>query len=144
MAARRSRLTPKVQEAIITSLKCGASYTGACAAAGIPRDTGLEWLARGEGRDKRPPTPQFKAFAEACREAEGVAEDDAIKIVRVAMRKNWQAAAWYLERVHAERYGNRIKQEHTFEKVDLTKLSTAELEKIASGDFTPIAGAGTA
>lgn len=134
------RLTPKVWEAITLSLKCGASITAAAAAAGVPGDTVREWIARGEGRDKRAATPQLREFAAAVRDAQGVAEDHAVKVVRKAMEKSWQAAAWFLERVHKDRYGQSIKQDVTLAQVDMSKLTDEELEKIESGDFSPLAG----
>lgn len=64
--ARRGRpslLTPRLQAAIVASVKAGAFYGHAAEAAGISRNTFFEWMARGEGRDGRPSTPEFADFA---------------------------------------------------------------------------------
>lgn len=46
-------------------------------------------------------------FAERIRRSVLVAELDPLNAIRQSARTNWRAAAWYLERVHPQRYARR-------------------------------------
>ncbi len=46
--------------------------------------------------------------AGACIETAAEAELDAVHGIRGAWLTHWQAAAWYLERSHPERWGRRV------------------------------------
>ncbi len=46
-------------------------------------------------------------FAERIRKSTLLAELDPLNAIRQSARTNWRAAAWYLERVHPQRYARR-------------------------------------
>jgi len=74
---------------IILLLQGGASLRSAAQISGIPLRTLQEWIARGEGRSRKPATPKLKAFAKGVRKAQ--AEARASAEVRVHER---QPATW--------------------------------------------------
>lgn len=47
----------------------------------------------------------YLAFLETIKEAEAIAEMKALNAITKASLKQWQAAAWYLERKHRDRWG---------------------------------------
>ena len=116
-------LTPAIQKAICDAVAVGVPLYRAAHLAEISEHTVLEWMRRGEGRDDRPPTPEYVAFAQAVRKAR--AQDQARRIARinkagqggdVSYRRTvthkdgsqiveerfcepaWTADAWHLER----------------------------------------------
>jgi hypothetical protein len=102
---RRPELTPKVASAIVDVVRKGAGRGAAAAAAGVPERTLLRWLERGEAD----PTSECGALLLRVQAAEAETELKALKIVWQASEKSWQAAAWFLERTHQDRYAIRQK-----------------------------------
>jgi len=87
---RPTKRTPETREALLYSLRLGATYKLACDAAGIHHSTLDEWRAS---------DPEFTA---ALKAAEGFGAQKALeRIEKAAAEGSWQAAAWLLER----RYG---------------------------------------
>ena len=102
---RPTKLTPEVQEAIVTAVLAGSYLETAAAAAGINRDTLYHWLrtgARSNGGIQR-------AFSDAVKKALAESEIRLGAFVRRAAPVEWQAAAWMLERKFPDRYGRREK-----------------------------------
>lgn len=101
MARRgRSALNKKVHEQIIKAIRAGCHFNVAAQAAGINLRTLERWIQRGEVEKKG----KYVDFANAIKDATAEAEVNAVAIIRNAMLKKWQAAAWYLERKHPERW----------------------------------------
>lgn len=84
------------ERAIIEALRGGCTREAAAGYAGIHRIT--LWKM----------TQRSATFDNACKEAEDYAEAVAIGYIRNAMPKEWQAAAWWLERRHPDKYGRRV------------------------------------
>ena len=92
---------------------------------GIGRSTLGDWMARGESRldqiarweadehegrtltGKKPERDKYADFFVHVRCAESDSEGDAVECIQKAMRKDWRAAAGYLERKNASRYGSK-------------------------------------
>lgn len=109
---RASKLTPETQARIVGALEAGCYFGAACQAAGIDESTGYRWMERGERGEAG-----YREFREAVKKAEGAAEAGAVAAIRSAYQGGtWQAAAWYLERKHPERWG----------KVERPKLEPAD------------------
>ncbi len=106
---RPAKFTPQIQEKILTVLTVGAYRSDACHYVGIQYETLRAWLRRGE-RETR---GAYFEFAQRVKQAEAAAALKAFGTVRTAMDKNWQAAAWYLERKNPQEWGNRQRHEHT-------------------------------
>lgn len=97
--ARRSKLTPEVQQRICDAIVIGATYEHAAAYGGISYDTFNEW-----NKTK----PQFSEEVKAA-EARAVVGWLA-KIEKAASEGTWQAAAWKLERRYPDLYGRTVQQ----------------------------------
>lgn len=67
------RLTPEVIVTIVAYIKGGSFDHVAAEAAGVSARAFREWVARGEGRSKRPSSPEYRDFAEKVRKAKAEA-----------------------------------------------------------------------
>jgi hypothetical protein len=114
--ARPCKLTPEVQEKIVTAIAAGNAEETAAEYAGIHPATFFRWMA--EGRPCRNGGPKGE-FYEAVKKAQVQAEVSHVIVIEQAKDKAWQAAAWWLERRHHDRWGRR-------ESVDLTIKREAE------------------
>lgn len=99
---------------IIKVIRNGGSRESAAAAAGITYAVLRKWIQRGRAGDE-----QFVAFVAAVKEADGLAEQAMVDVVRdAALDGTWQAAAWWLERRRGKRYA--LKRDM---KVEMTTMS---------------------
>ena len=139
---RPTKLTDNIRTAILKAVANGVPYLQAAALADVSQNTAMEWRARGQGTDNRPPTPLYASFANALKKAE--AQDEARRVLRINQAgqggtvtyekvtrttaadgtakeireqrrtaPEWQADAWHLERTRPEVYGRR-------DRVDVT------------------------
>ena len=69
-------------------------------------------MARGEAAK----SGLYLEFLEAVKKAEASAEIRTVALIETAANQAWQAAAWWLERKHNDRWGRKEKQEVTGEK----------------------------
>jgi hypothetical protein len=100
--ARPTKLTPEVQERIITALRAGNYQETAARYAGISEATFYDWMARG----REEPGSVFAEFLEAVEKAKSDAEvRDLYLIDQAAQTGSWQAAAWKLERKFPHKWG---------------------------------------
>ncbi len=100
-AGRPTKLNAEVAEKICRLIRAGNFAETAACAAGIDRDTLRRWLKRG-ATEKRGP---YRDLALSLDEAASVAEGRAVALIAKAGETQWQAAAWFLERKHPERWG---------------------------------------
>jgi hypothetical protein len=130
---RITKLTPAIQDAIARAVTAGAPVVQAAELAGVGKETVMEWLRRGEGRDDRPSTPAYASFAQAVTHAK--ASDEIRRIARIdaAARggavihektttypdgrivterqvapPDWRADSFHLERRYSERWGKKV------------------------------------
>ena len=137
MTGRPTKLTPEVQDKIVTALRAGNYQETAARYAGIAEPTFYEWMARG----KSEPGSIYSEFAEAVEKAKADAEvRDVALIDRAAADGNWQAAAWKLERKFPNRWGRvnrtevtgadggalKVEIDHKAALLDLLGLSDAD------------------
>ena len=96
-------LTPEVEAKILAGIRdAGMSLQTACAWAGISDDT----LARQRKKD-----PELAARVERARE---MFKAKMVTLISAAAPKNWNAAAWLLERRWPEEFGRqRLDTEHS-------------------------------
>lgn len=107
-----SKLTEPRIEAALNALEMGCTRRAAAGAAGVTATTFYRWL-------------EDVAFRDAVEKAENKAEATYIAAVANAVPRNWQAAAWWLERRHHEDFAQRSKVEMS---VDLR----AEVKRVAA------------
>ena len=106
-------LTADLSRELISLLQRGLTQTDACAAVGLARSTFYDWLAR--GRDLTLANPdqmtieelRLSEFSDAVAGARARAKADALAAIRLGMRDDWRAAAWFLERSFPAEYGRR-------------------------------------
>jgi hypothetical protein len=77
--------------AIIRALRAGATYTSACASAGVSRSTATTWATT---------DPAFGAAVEAARDGWAAAH-----VEFIASSADWRARAWLLERRLPREFG---------------------------------------
>lgn len=104
---RDSKLTIEVQDAIVASLKDGATRVDAAVAAGITYKSMLNWEKRGEAEGAEENDNAFFLFFHAIKKAEAECANEMAKVVKTASKKSWQAAAWWLERRRRADYALR-------------------------------------
>jgi hypothetical protein len=101
---RKPKLTPELQQKLVSAIAAGNYIETACALVGIGTTTFYRWLELGSGPNARSP---YREFREAVKKAEAAAEAKRIQIITEAAKEDWKAAAWYLERRYPERWGRR-------------------------------------
>ena len=120
---RPTKLTPEVEEKIVSLVRAGNYPEVAAQAAGIDPRTYYRWMEKGENG-----TAPYGQFRHAVKEAQAAAESHAVTIIRkAAMDGSWQAAAWFLERSKAERWRRK-------ENVELTGKDGGPVEQRITGD----------
>lgn len=87
---------------IVRLVQAGNYIEVAARACGINKSTFYEWLKRG-GEGEEP----FKALADAVHTAAAMAEVRDFTLIGQHAKHDWRAAAWRLERKHADRYGRK-------------------------------------
>lgn len=102
---RSTKCTKPVIEAIRLALQDGLPFESACECGGISKQTGYDWLKRGENGEQ-----PYLTFSDAVKKAQALGEYALVRIVQNASLKSWQAAAWLLERRFPDRWGRRIGQ----------------------------------
>lgn len=91
--ARPSKYSPELAKAICSLIAGGCTHEGAALKAGIGPTTLYRWAA------------ERSDFADALEDAAVLRE--AALIEKICGAEDWRGSAWYLERVHPERYGGR-------------------------------------
>jgi transposase len=118
---RPTRLTPEVQETIVTVLKTGAYLETAAAFAGVSLEAVYAWMRRGKLKGRS----IYKDFRQAVERASAEAEVKDLLVIDAAAKgatdpatgatvrsPNWNAAAWRLERRHPRKWGRFDRVEH--------------------------------
>jgi hypothetical protein len=93
----------QVRAKILSAIRAGSYIETACAFAGITRKIFYEWLKRGA----RATTGIHREFSNDVQKALAEAELLHLRNISEAAKKEWQAAAWYLERRYPDRWGRR-------------------------------------
>lgn len=105
---------PRVQ-VLLAALEQGQFLSTACDAAGIHRSTVARWVKRGEeaqismeidGDEINASELAYCDISDAIKKAQATAQSRALTVIQdAALNGTWQAAAWYLERAHPQRWG---------------------------------------
>ena len=109
MAGRPTKLTPDVQERLLSALRAGNYIEPSCTYAGITHQTFLNWKERGEHEQRGP----YFEFLVAANKAMADAEIRAVAQWQQAMPENWQAVRDFLDRRHPDRWRKREEVQHT-------------------------------
>ena len=133
--ARPSKLTPGVHEIIVQALASGCYRETAATHAGIAVSTFYNWLERGEADIEHGKQTPYMELVEAINKAEAEAELDALEMIRKAAPKNWNAAAWMLERKNPAKWGRRTALEHSGQIDTGTSVKIADAVSAALQDL---------
>jgi len=109
--ARPTKLTPELQENIVMAINAGNYSKVAAEMVGIGETTFYRWMEEGAKPDGK---KEYREFRESIKRAEAQAEVVSVARIRQAANEGtWQAAAWYLERKHGDRWGrnDKVRQE---------------------------------
>ena len=101
----KPKLNAEIHKKIVEFLEKGNYMATAANAIGIPQRTILLWLKKGEDnvhRDKR-----YRHFYLDVKKAKASAEIDMVDIIVKEAKKNWFAAAWFLERTNYKMWGKK-------------------------------------
>lgn len=123
MAGRRSKLNKKLITEAAGLLRAGNYAETAAACVGISQATWYNWLKDAREQDK--PDPLKVEFLEAVEKATAEAERKYVKVIEKATARNWQAAAWWLERRMPDKWGRRDTHKHEH-KVDYGVMRVTE------------------
>ncbi len=91
---RKTKLTPELQEKLVSIIMDGNYISTACQACGIDKSQFYRWLQKGDKEGKG----IYYDFCSAIKKAEAEAEATLVRIVKGAAPKNWSAAMAILER----------------------------------------------
>lgn len=94
----QTKVTPKMEEAMLLAIGAGTPYRHAAAIAGISEDT----FDRHRKRNAD--------FADAIKKAEGNAVASKLARIGQAATEHWQAAAWWLERKYPQEFGKTVQE----------------------------------
>jgi transposase len=100
---RPSKLSEALIKEICEYVRKGNYIETAAAAAGISKQTLYAWMKAGA----REEDPLAVEFLDAYKKADAEAEAANVQLIRTQARKNWQAAAWFLERKHPDKWGRK-------------------------------------
>src|SRR5213080_4022208 len=100
LVARPTKLTPEIQQRIVTAIRAGNYAEPAARSAGISPATYYRWLERGANEEQG----IHREFHDAVRKAEADAEVHAIVLIRKEMERDWRAAIAYVERRYPDRW----------------------------------------
>ncbi len=98
----KSKLTPELQDKIGRNIRLGMSLKNAALAAGISESTFYDWLSKGEQATRG----RYAEFSEYIKESKAIAEQRHVGIiVKAAVKGDWKAAQFILERRFPEDWG---------------------------------------
>jgi len=111
---RPSKLNQETQDKIVTALQAGNYQDTASAYAGVSTAAFYNWMERGRierdrltaGEKPNKNETIFAEFVDAVEKARASAEVRSVVLINKAANEGtWQAAAWFLERSHPQRWG---------------------------------------
>lgn len=104
---RKTKLDDVRRDKLLRAIKGGNDKKVACEFAGISEATLYRWLEQSRAKNA---TEELREFRESFERSE--AEAETLQVARIAQAANngrWQAAAWWLERKHPERWAQQTK-----------------------------------
>ncbi len=115
--------TPELQDKLVKMIQAGNYAEVAARACGINTSTFYAWLSRG-GQGEEPFANLAKAIEKAT--AEGELRD--FTLIGKHAEKQWQAAAWRLERKLPQRYGRKDSLEVTGDEAKPLSVVAARVD----------------
>jgi len=129
---RPHSITPEITKTICDAIRVGAYMETAAVYAGVPKDTFHDWMFKGARHNRG--MKGYEAFVEEGKFSQelqkALAESELRDVTRIdkAANKNWQAAAWKLERRFGKRWGRK-------DKIDIEHSGKIETEHTAKEEL---------
>lgn len=121
--ARPTKLTPEVQDVIVTAMRRGNYLEDAAVYAGISRRSAFAWMERGRAEQARldtdetaTPNPTEARYLQFLRAVETAERECLVEVVgawKDSALQDWRAAEKWAARRHADRWGDKTRVEHT-------------------------------
>ncbi len=128
---RQPKLTPIVQQRIVSALKAGNYRKVAAQFGGVSHNAFYTWMAWGREAESGP----FKEFHDSVLAAEAEAETRAVHIIqKAALDGDWHAAKEFLARKYPRRWGKRVAKEISGPKGRPIEVEIANVTKDLSID----------
>lgn len=131
---RPPKISPAIQTKILAAIRAGNYLETASAYAGISKSSLYAWLKAGARSESGP----YHEFSDAVQKALAEAEVNDVALIAKAATRNWQAAAWRLERKFPGRWGRAerppedpLPDAESEHQLDYDRLSYQELETLA-------------
>ena len=128
LAGRSPLLTPALITIVVLSIEEGLSYKDAANIASVNERTFYYWLARGRKLDTNN-VEQMSEYEQLClqffhgvQKAVPQQKQNLIQKIMKAADRNWQAAAWMLERKYPDEFGRRARVDFYNWRVDVVEL----------------------
>lgn len=137
---RPTKMTPELQDAIVTAIRAGNYVEVAAAHVGISRECLYNWMREGA----RHPEGPLGSFSDAVKKAMASSEVRDVALVGQAAATQWQAAAWRLERKHPERWGRKERIELSGDAKAPIALARADLEQLTRAQLDALESAAQA
>ena len=136
---RPTRLTKKLQEALIAAIARGNYYSTACHLVGISYEAFHKWVLKGEEGIE-----PYIQFVQALKTAEAAVEDRMLQVVLDAPTidgKNWQAAMTFLERRYPDKWSRKERLDLKHEgKIETSHDYESLRELLKDAEFRDLAG----
>ncbi|MFO0658897.1 MAG: hypothetical protein U0165_03550 [Polyangiaceae bacterium] len=104
------RCTPEVSAKICAAIRDGHTFEDSARLAGISKTTFHRWMRRGKREGELSALRSFRVDVE---KATLDARVTLVSIIWEASKRDWRAAAWFLERRYPEEYGKQTRVEHS-------------------------------
>lgn len=135
---RPTKFTPETRNEILRALRRGAFRLHAAHHARIGYATLNDWLNIGEADIKAGnEDTEHARFVEDVKAAEAAPVIKDLAVIEVASARNWQAAAWRLERRWPNLFGRRVVDHRDMNEAEARK-AIAEALGIAEDDLPPV------
>lgn len=109
---RPPKFNPEVAARVCEAVRAGVPRKDAAAYAGINDSTLYRWTERGRKSKKG----AFWEFCQQVKKAESDAVVRNVAVIQKAAEREWQAAAWWLERRRPDDFGRKEKREHSYDQ----------------------------
>ncbi len=128
------KLDKTIQDKLLEYIKAGNYVVTACEAVGIAEKTYYNWIKKGKEVEEKAENgiqlteeeANYLQFLQAIKKAKAEAIVKNVLVIQIAARKNWQAAAWWLERTNYKDWGRK-----DFMKIDSnTTIRNSSLESL--------------
>ena len=127
---RPSAISKEIADNLFQELSRGVPIEHACTIVGLKRNTYYYWRKKGMEEDEDSDS-LYRYFYDRTEEGVAMAVATRVENIRIAGKQNWQADAWWLERMAHEYFGRKqtidAKVDANVKQADISKLFDNEI-----------------